>query len=47
LIAAAATANHSRGAGATHLGAEVVGAVAAGVIGGSPASLLFDGRGDL
>jgi hypothetical protein len=44
---AAAAANHPRGAGATRLGADVVGAVVAGVIGDSPAALFFDGRKDL
>jgi hypothetical protein len=41
VIAAAASANHPRGASATRLGDEVVGVVAAGVISNSPFAFFF------
>jgi hypothetical protein len=44
-VAAGAAAIHPRGAGTTRLGAEVVGAVAARVIGGSPRRILVDSFG--
>jgi hypothetical protein len=40
-VAAAAAANHPRGASAIRLGAEEVGAVTAGVISGSPCRIFF------